>query len=63
MTITDYFLLAAFIAAGVYVICRLFVGWRNSASRLSCTDATDGARSAAGATGAASRRNQMTAQH
>jgi hypothetical protein len=32
MTMIDYLLLGGFAAAGVYTICRLFVGLRNSST-------------------------------
>jgi hypothetical protein len=33
MTIIDYLLIGSVVAAGVYTVYRLFLGWRNSTSR------------------------------
>jgi len=63
MTIFDYVLLAGFVAASIYVVCRLFVGWRNSVSRHISTDTSEDGKAAADATDAFRHDRQLTAQH
>jgi hypothetical protein len=41
MTMIDYLLLGGFAAAGVYTICRLFVGLRNSSTAQVASEATE----------------------
>jgi hypothetical protein len=49
MTMIDYLLLSMFAAAGVYTICRLFVGLRNSSTAPVRMDRTEDGNQAADA--------------
>ena len=41
MTVSDFLLLAAFVAAALYAICRLLLGWLQTRPLESATEETD----------------------